>query len=152
MKKFLFLVATVALVACFFAITVSAVTTYDDAPVRTKYQALEEDIVEFYDGFTCPVSYVFKDVTAIDRPYGSDKYTFNKYFEFDYINEKTGKSYTFEDVRGFDIPEGVKSVAIYAGREMNTIKWISFFFGFPSNLGYYRALHRVPCALHYFLH
>lgn len=126
MKRVLFIIAMAVMVCCFFALTVSAVTTYDDAPVRTKYQALDEDIVEFYDGFTCPVSYVFKDTDWIDRPYGSDKYTFNKYFDFEYINGKTGKTYTFEDVRGFDIPEGIKSVAIYAGREMNTVKWISF--------------------------
>ena len=126
MKRFLFLIVMTVILCCVFALTVSAVTTYDDAPVRTKYQALDEDIVEFYDGFTCPVSYVFKDTDWIDRPYGSDKYSFNKYFDFEYINGKTGKSYTFEDVRGFDIPEGIKSVAIYAGREMNTVKWISF--------------------------
>ena len=126
MKKFLFTLMLVALVSCLFALTVGAVTTYDDAPVRTKYQAKADDIVEFYDGFTCPVSYVFKDTDWIDRPYGNDKYSFDKYFEFDYINEKAGKSYTFADVKGFDIPEGIKSVAIYAGRELNTLKWISF--------------------------
>lgn len=124
-KKILLTLALAFILSLLLTISISAVTTYDDAPVRTKYQALEEDIVEFYDGFTCPVSYVFKDTDTIDRAYGNEGYSIHLYFEFDYINEKTGKEYTFEDVRGFDIPEGIKSIGIYAGRSLKTVKWIS---------------------------
>ena len=126
MKKFLLALALAIIISCVFALTVGAVTTYDDAPVRTKYQANADDIVEFYDGFKCPVSYVFKDTDWIDKPYGSDQSSFQHYFDFEYINGKTGKSYTMADVKGFDIPQGIKSVAIYAGRQLNTLKWISF--------------------------
>ena len=125
-KKILLTAVLTVMLSCLLLIVVSAeVTTYDDAPVRTKYQASSNDIVEFYDGFTCPVSYVFKDVSYIDRVYSGDS-SFQNYFDFEYINGKTGKGYTFEDVKGFDIPEGITSVGIYAGRNMKTLKWISF--------------------------
>ena len=39
MKKFLLALALAIIISCVFALTVGAVTTYDDAPVRTKYQA-----------------------------------------------------------------------------------------------------------------
>ena len=126
MKKKLFVLLLTVAIACIFAISVSAITTYDDAPVRTKYTSIEDDIVEFYDGFKCPVSYVFKDKDFIDRPYGSDQSSFQHYFDFEYINGKTGKNYTFADVKGFDIPEGVYYVSIYAGRSLTTLKWITF--------------------------
>lgn len=123
-KKILLIFALTLVLTLAFVISASAADT--EPPVRTKYQALEEDIVEFYDGFTCPVSYVFKDTDWIDKPYGSDKSSFQNYFEFDYVNELRGKIYTFADVKGFDIPEGIKSVSIYAGRDLTTLKWISF--------------------------
>ena len=125
MKKKLFVLLLTVAIACIFAISVSAITTYDDAPVRTKYTSIEDDIVEFYDGFKCPVSYVFKDTDFVDRSYNKSGGSFQNYFDFEYINGKTGKNYTFEDVKGFDIPEGINSIGIYAGRELNTLKWIS---------------------------
>ncbi|MBO5262417.1 MAG: leucine-rich repeat protein [Clostridia bacterium] len=124
-KKVLLTLALAMLLSCVFVISVSALTTYTDAPQRTKYQASDDDIVEFYDGFTCPVSYVFKDTDYIDKPYNESS-SFHNYFDFEYIKGKTGKTYTFDDVKGFDIPEGVKSVCIYAGRDLTTLKWISF--------------------------
>ena len=127
MKKNLFLAIIVAaMLFCLFAVGVSAGDIdYSDAPVRTKYQANEDDIVEFDDGFKCSVSYVFKDTNKVDRSWNS-KATFPNYFDFEYINSKTGKGYTFDNVVGFDIPQGITSVGLYAGKELTTLKWISF--------------------------
>ena len=131
MKKFLFVLTLAVVLTCFMAIMVSAeVITFDDAPERTKYQATVDgeivDIVELTDGSKYPVSYVFKDSSIIDRSYERDGGTFQNYFDFEYLNSKTGKEYTFADVVGFDIPEGITYVGIYAGRSMTTLKWISF--------------------------
>ena len=124
-KKFVLMLALIAVLSCLLVISVSAeVTTYDDAPARTKIQISTDDIIEFYDGFTCPSAYVFKDVSTI----GSGKYnkeSFSSHMDFEYINGKTGKTYTFADVKGFDIPEGVTTIKIYAGASLTTVKWIS---------------------------
>ena len=135
MKKKLFLMLSiVAVLSCLFVISASAaVTTYDDAPERTKYQMKDDEIIEFYDGFTCPVYYVFNDVTFVDRCYQSSGDSFSSHMNFTYINGKraaeTGNpdfAYTFADVKGFDIPSGITSVKIYAGRSLTTLKWITF--------------------------
>ena len=130
-KKFLFALVFACLAVCFMAFAVSAeIITYDDAPVRTKYQATVNgeivDIVEFTDGAKYPVSYVLKDTSIIDRCYEKSGSSIQNYFDFEYLNGKTGKNYTFEDVVGFDIPEGITYVGKYAGRSMTTLKWISF--------------------------
>ena len=132
MKKKLLLTLVMVIALCaVLAISVSAeVTTYTDAPVRTKYQCIDSEIVEFYDGFKCPVSYVFKDTSTV----GSGNYntTFESYMDFDYINSKLGKTeeagnlYTYADIKGFDIPTGITHVAKYAGSNGTTLKWITF--------------------------
>jgi hypothetical protein len=69
-KKLLFITLMIALFICLFVLSASAiVTTYDDAPVRTKYQVSTNDVIEFYDGFICPTGYVFKDQSTV--PAGS---------------------------------------------------------------------------------
>ena len=128
-KKLLLVLSMVIMVACLFVITASAtVTTYDDAPEREKYQCIDTEIIEFYDGFKCPVSYVLKNTSTI----GSGDYntSFSSYMDFSYINGKLGKTeenaYTYADVKGFDIPTGITHVAKYAGKEGTTLKWITF--------------------------
>ena len=132
MKKKLFLAFVVAtMLACLFVVGISAADIdYSDAPVKTKIQFKADEIIEFYDGFKCPVSYVFKDVSSI----GSGNYStkFEDYMDFTYINGKLGKTeeagnlYTYADVKGFDIPTGITHVALYAGKDGTTLKWITF--------------------------
>lgn len=132
MKKKLFLIsAIVVALVCLFAISVSAaVTTYDDAPERTKYQCVDSEIVEFDDGFKCPVSYVFTDTSTIGT--GDSNTRFEYFMDFTYINGKLGKTeeagnlYTYANVVGFDIPTGITHVAKYAGISGTTLKWITF--------------------------
>ena len=120
-KKIFLMIAIISMLACLFAVSVSAeVTTYDDAPVRTKYQALAEDVVVFDDGFSCPTSYVFKDQNEINGN-GSLSWA----FDFAYINGKTGKSYEFKNLVEIDIPEGVTFIGAYAATKIETIKKIS---------------------------
>ena len=130
-KKLLFALLLAVVLTCVFAVSVSAeVTTYDDAPVRTKYQCIDGEIIEFYDGFKCPVSYVFKDTSTVGT--GDYNTKFADYMDFSYINGKLGRTeeagnlYTYADVKGFDIPTGITHVAKYAGKEGTTLKWITF--------------------------
>ena len=132
MKKKLFLAFVVAtMLACLFVVGISAADIdYSDAPVKTKIQFKADEIIEFYDGFKCPAFYVFKDVSSI----GSGNYStkFEDYMDFTYINGKLGKTeaagnlYTYADVKGFDIPTGITHVALYAGKDGTTLKWITF--------------------------
>ena len=89
MKNKIFLILTMILVlSCVLVISANADTIdYSDAPARTKYQCIDDEIIEFYDGFTCPVSYVFKDTSTI----GTENYNtkFEYFMDFAYINEKT---------------------------------------------------------------
>ena len=132
MKRKIFLMLTMALMlSLFFVISVSAeVTIYDDAPERTKYQCIDDEIVEFYDGFKCPVSYVFTDTSTVGT--GDYNTRFEYYMDFTYVNGKLGKTeedgnlYTYADVKGFDIPTGITHVAKYAGISGATLKWITF--------------------------
>lgn len=132
MTKKIFLILTMILImSCLFVVTSNAeVTTYDDAPTRTNYQCIDAEIIEFYDGFTCPVSYVFKDTSTIGT--GNYNTKFENFMDFTYINEKLGKTeadgnlYTYADVKGFDIPTGITHVAKYAGLDGKTLKWITF--------------------------
>ncbi len=121
----------VLMLACMLVITASAaVTTYDDAPARTKYQCIDDEIIEFNDGFTCPVSYVFTDTSTVGT--GDYNTRFEYFMDFTYINGKLGKTeadgnlYTYADVKGFDIPTGITHVAKYAGLDGKTLKWITF--------------------------
>ena len=130
-KRLLLLTLLVVALVALFAISASAeVTTYDDAPERTKYQCIDDEIVEFYDGFKCPVSYVFTDTSTIGT--GDYNTKFEYFMDFTYINNKLGKTeeagnlYTYADVKGFDIPTGITHVAKYAGSNGTTLKWITF--------------------------
>lgn len=121
-RKLFWAFATALIMCCLLAVGVSAeVTVYGDAPARTKIQVSTDDIIEFYDGFTCPSAYVFKDQTRI-----GDRNAFSTAMDFEYINGKTGKTYTFADVKGFDVPEGFTYIGLYAGLDTKTLKWVSF--------------------------
>ena len=132
MKKKLLLSFIIGMMlVCLFAIVVFATDIdYSDAPEKTNIQFKADEIIEFYDGFKCPVFYVFKDVSSI----GSGDYNtkFESYMDFTYINGKLGKTeeagnlYTYADVKGFDIPTGITHVAKYAGKDGTTLKWITF--------------------------
>ena len=147
-KLFLFLVMVIS-VCAILAITVCADSTitvtgidgreitvylYDDAPIKSKYQSINTEIVEFYDGYACPVSYVFNDVTYVDKCYQKEGDSFSTHMNFEYINSKRASEegnenfagYTFANVKGFDIPSGITSVKIYAGRSLTTLEWITF--------------------------
>ena len=132
MKNKIFLLLTLVLtLSLMLVISVSAeVTTYDDAPQRTKIQIKTDEIIEFYDGFKCPAGYVFKDSSTIGN--GDYNTKFEDYMDFTYINGKLGKTeeagnlYTYADVKGFDIPTGITHVAKYAGKEGTTLKWVTF--------------------------
>ena len=121
----------VLMLSLMLVISVSAeVTTYDDAPQRTKIQIKTDEIIEFYDGFKCPAGYVFKDLSTIGT--GNSNTKFENYMDFTYINGKLGKTeeagnlYTYADVKGFDIPTGITHVAKYAGMSGTTLKWVTF--------------------------
>ncbi|MBQ8146150.1 MAG: leucine-rich repeat protein, partial [Clostridia bacterium] len=132
MKKKIILLLTLALMlSLMLVVSVSAeVTIYDDAPERTKYQCYDDEIIEFYDGFKCPVSYVFTDTSTVGT--GDYNTKFEYFMDFTYINGKLGKTeeagnlYTYADVKGFDIPTGITHVAKYAGANNATLKWITF--------------------------
>ncbi len=131
MKKLLLALTMIFVLSCLFVVSASAaVTTYDDAPVRTKYQCIDDEIIEFNDGFTCPVSYVFTDTSTVGT--GDYNTRFEYFMDFTYINDKLGKTeadgnlYTYADVKGFDIPTGITHVAKYAGLDGKTLKWITF--------------------------
>ena len=132
MKNKIFLLLTLVLMlSLMLVVSVSAeVTTYDDAPQRTKIQIKTDEIIEFYDGFKCPAGYVFKDSSTIGT--GNYNTKFEDYMDFTYINGKLGKTeedgnlYTYADVKGFDIPTGITHVAKYAGMNGTTLKWVTF--------------------------
>ena len=125
-KKILFVLAIAFVLCCIFVISASAqVTIYDDAPVRVNYQALNEDIVVFDDGFSCPTSYVFKDKSTVaNGSWGNP--TIAGCFDFTYINEKTGKTYEFANIVELDLPQGITSIGTYFAHRVTTIKKVSF--------------------------
>ena len=126
MKKKIFLVLALAFaLCCIFVISASAqVTTYDDAPVRVNYQALNEDIVVFDDGFSCPTSYVFKDISAAPNgKWGGP--SIGSCFDFGYINEKTGKAYEFANIVELDLPQGLASIGNYFAHKVQNLKKVS---------------------------
>ena len=125
MKKKIFLTFLVVMVfTCLFAVSVSAeVTTYDDAPEKTNIETRLDDVVVFDDGFTCPSAYVFKD--SKKTPDGSWSLAFANATDFSYVNEKTGKSYTFSNVVELDIPQGITYVGKYSAYKCTTLKKVS---------------------------
>ena len=131
MKKLFLSFAISIMLVCLFVVGVSAAEIdYSDAPEKTNIQFKADEIIEFYDGFKCPVSYVFKDVSSIGEKDYNTK--FENFMDFTYINGKLGKTeeagnlYTYADVKGFDIPTGITHVAKYAGADGTTLKWITF--------------------------
>ena len=125
-KKIFLMIAIISMLACLFAFSVSAeVTTYDDAPVRTNYQALAEDVVVFDDGFSCPTSYVFKDQKEVYNG-GHKNPTLDDCFDFSYINSKTGKTYAFSNIVELDVPQGITYVGTYAAMGLNNLKRVTF--------------------------
>ena len=124
-KRLLLALSAVLLLACVFAISVSAeVTTYDDAPERTKIQVSIDDVVVFDDGFCCPTGYVFKDQSTVGNGrWGSPSIA--GAFDFTYINEKTGKDYKFENIVELDFPQGVTSLGTYMAHKATNLKRVS---------------------------
>ena len=110
MKSKLLMLTFILMLCMAFALSVGAqVTTYDDAPERTKIQVSVDDVIVFDDGFTCPAGYVFKDQTRIEN-----NNSFASACDFEYINKKTEKNYTFDNVVALDIPQGVTYIGLYA--------------------------------------
>ena len=114
-----------ALVAL-FAISASAeVTTYDDAPAKSKgIQVSTNDLVVFYDGFTCPSAYIFKDIVKMTN--GNASSALSSDLDFTYINGKTGKTYTIADIKELDVPEGITHIGGRVFQANTTIKKVSF--------------------------
>ena len=124
-KKIFLLLATVAILVCLLAISVSAeVTTYDDAPERVNIEVREDDVAVFDDGFSCPSAYIFKDSKTTEA--GAWSVGFAKATDFTYINGKTGKDYTFSNVVELDIPQGVTTVGAYSAYGTKHLKKVSF--------------------------
>ena len=126
MKNKIFLILTMILMlSCLFVISASAeVTTYDDAPARTKIQVSTDDLIVFDDGFTCPTGYVFKDQSKVDDSHSAT--TLPWALDFEYINSKTGKEYKFENIVSIDIPQGVTYVGKYACKDANNLVRVTF--------------------------
>ena len=120
MKKRLFLVIIMAIALCaMLALTASAaVTTYDDAPSRTNIQVLESDLIVFDDGFTTLSAYVVKDSTSFGWKQNA--------YDFSFINGKTGKTYTYDNIKEIDIPQGIVSIATSAFASNKNIVRVSF--------------------------
>ena len=127
MKKIILTLAILSALVCLLAFSVSAeVTTYTDAPQRTKYTVSTDDVVVFKDGFTCPSGYIFKDQQTIPAGGYNRPATFPSCVDFEYINGKTEKVYTVEDIVAFDIPQGITFVGLYAFKDNTHIKRVSF--------------------------
>ena len=124
-KKILLALAILSIFSCIFAISVSAVTIYDDAPVRKNIEVRVDDVVVFDDGFSCPTAYVFKDQNSIaNGKWGSPSIA--GAFDFTYINGKTGKNYTFENVVELDFPQGLTTIGEYWRTRLQTSKRCQF--------------------------
>ena len=129
MKKHALLTLVIATVLlCFFAISASAVTIYDDFDVNAleniEYRA--DDIVVFDDGFSCPSVYVFKDTDKIGQGDWTSPNGLKNALDFTYINSKLApKEYGFDDIDSVDIPQGVTSMSKYACNGLKTIRKVS---------------------------
>ena len=126
MKKKIILTLILSVAAlCIFTLAVSAeVTTYTDAPARTNIQVSTNDVVVFDDGFSCPTAYVFKDISSIPNgKWGTP--SLPGCFDFEYINQKTGGDYKFENIVSLDLPQGITSIGTYLAHKITTIKRVS---------------------------
>ncbi len=123
MKKKILLVLCLAIAICaIFAISVSA----DEItpPTRTNIQVLAEDVVVFHDGNSCPSAYIFKDQTNI--PNGAwGNAGLKQVLDFEYANQKFGKTYSVDDIKELDIPQGITTIGSYVAHSMSTLKKIS---------------------------
>ena len=137
MKKKLFLVLALALIACsLFALSVSAttvttvdgevleVTTYPDAPAKSTFVNSTNDYVVFDDGFVCPSSYIFKDNTEIPST-GTHRVNLANALDFSFLQEK-GKSYTVNNIVELDVPQGITTVCDFVAYALNTLEKITF--------------------------
>ena len=126
MKKRVILILTLALaIFSLLVISVSAeAAIYDDAPERVNIEVREDDIVVFDDGYSCLSAYVFKDQTTLPKGKGYNP-TLDDACDFSYINGKTGKEYTFNNIVSFDIPQGVTSIGNFACTALSKMKKIS---------------------------
>ena len=136
MKKRLFLVLALALIACsLFALSVSAatvttvdgevldVTTYPDAPAKSTFVNSTNDYVVFDDGFVCPSHYIFKDQATVDNgSYGNAG--LNKVLDFSFLTEK-GKNYTINNIVEIDIPQGITTIGTQFGHSLTALKKIT---------------------------
>lgn len=122
-KKILLMLTMVLMLSCLLVVSANAaVTTYDDAPTRTNIQVSTDDIVVFDDGFTCPTGYVFKDQATVNGGKAGDmQYA----FDFTYINDKTGKTYSFANIVELDIPQGITYLGDRLLQDVKTIKKLS---------------------------
>ena len=124
-KKIFFTFLIVMILACTFAVTVSAktittvegkevtVTTYDGAPSKTKLTVSTDDVVVFDDGFACPSAYIFKDTDTISEGDHTGNNGLKNNVDFSYIKEKTGKTYELSNIVELDIPKGITKLGKY---------------------------------------
>ena len=125
MKKLLLALTMIFVLSCLFVVSASAaVTTYDDAPARTKITVSTDDLIVFDDGFTCPTGYVFKDQSTVSDSHSST--TLPWALDFTYVNSKTGKEYNFENIVSIDIPQGVTYVGKYACKDAKNLVRVTF--------------------------
>lgn len=118
MKKIFLLLTMILVLSCVFLISASAeVVIYDDAPTKTNIQVKEDDIVVFDDGFTTLSAYVTQDNTHLAG--------WLNFFDFSYINSKTGKTYSSANVVEYDIPQGVISTNAYCMTRAAALKRVS---------------------------
>ena len=137
MKKRLFLVLALALIACsLFALSVSAatvttvdgevleVTTYPDAPAKSTFVNSTNDYVVFDDGFVCPSHYIFKDNAEIPST-GTHRVNLANALDFSFLQEK-GKSYTVNNIVELDVPQGITTVCDFVAYTLKTLEKITF--------------------------
>ncbi len=94
-KRVLFFVLTLVCIMSVLAVLAGAeVTTYEDAESKPLLTYVETELVTFTDGFVCPSYYIFEDSTEFKTNY-------------EWLNAKTGKSYTDASVKELCIPTGV---------------------------------------------
>ena len=131
-KKLFFIITLVAVFACVFAISVSAatkttmdgtvreITTYTDAPAKTNFVTSTNDVVVFDDGFVCPSAYIFVDSKSTTA--GAWSIGLEKSMNFEFVNGKRGKTYTFANILELDIPQGITTIGAYAAYGTKTLK------------------------------
>ena len=149
MKKKIFLVLALAFVlCCIFVISANAqVTTYDDAPVKTKIQVSTDDVVVFDDGFCCPSGYIFKDNESIQN--GSHSTPGLAYaLDFAFVNGKTGKTYGIDNIVELDFPEGIETIGTFVAYNRKSLKKVTIPYSVKSigSVGFQNATSLEECV------